>query len=357
MRGEGCAFRSSVHVRTLLLLPALSITVAACGSSASTSTSVTAPAAGRCEATIANSTGAFGPTGGSGTLAITVARECSWRAASPVSWISFTSAVEGQGDGTVAYRVAENVDPVARQATLAVAERQVGLAQAAAPCLYNVSPNTEAVAGAGGEAAVAIDTHPVCSWTARAEHAWASVSPSSGSGDATVTVTVTANTGAERPVSISVAGQLVSLMQRAATPAPTPPAPAPPPPAPVPPPPTPPPPTPPPPVPPAPTPPVPAPPPPAPTPPAPTPPAPTPVREIELDGEARRVSGACPALTFVLEGRTVYTTADTKYSRGSCERLQNGGGDDDDDDEREVEIVGTLMSDGRVRADRVRFDD
>jgi hypothetical protein len=354
MRGEGCAFRSSVHVRTLLLLPALSITLAACGSSASTSTSVTAPAAGRCKATIANSTGAFGPAGGSGTLAITVARECSWRAASPVSWISFTSAVEGQGDGTVVYRVAENVDPVARQATLAVAERQVGLAQTAAPCLYHVSPNTEAVAGAGGEAAVAIDTHPVCSWTARAEQAWASVSPSSGSGDAIITVTVAANTGAERPVSVSVAGQLVSLMQRPATPAPPPPGPAPPgptppapaPPAPPPPGPTPPPPTPPPPTPPAPTPP----------PPAPTPPAPTPVREIELDGEARRVSGVCPALTFVLEGRTVYTTADTKYSRGSCERLQNGGGDDDDD-EKEVEIVGTLMSDGRVRADRVRFDD
>jgi hypothetical protein len=75
------------------------------------------------------------------------------------------------------------------------------------------------------------------------------------------------------------------------------------------------------------------------------------VRPIELDGEVGQVTGTCPALTFVLDGRTVYTTADTRYSRGSCGRL--GGSDD----EIEVEIEGTLMSDGRVRADRVRFED
>ena len=60
------------------------------------------------------------------------------------------------------------------------------------------------------------------------------------------------------------------------------------------------------------------------------------------------VSGSCPALTFRLEGRTVYTSSDTRWSEGSCKNLKN---------KKEVEVRGYLMSDQRVRADRVIFDD
>lgn len=53
-------------------------------------------------------------------------------------------------------------------------------------------------------------------------------------------------------------------------------------------------------------------------------------------------------LTFTLQTRTVYTTEQTMFSRGPCRDLQSG---------REVEVRGMLMSDNRVRADRVRFED
>lgn len=53
-------------------------------------------------------------------------------------------------------------------------------------------------------------------------------------------------------------------------------------------------------------------------------------------------------MTFTLQNRVVYTTEQTMFLRGPCRDMQNG---------REVEVRGMLMSDNRVRADRVRFED
>jgi hypothetical protein len=72
------------------------------------------------------------------------------------------------------------------------------------------------------------------------------------------------------------------------------------------------------------------------------------VSPITLEGRARSVNGTCPALTFTVDGRTVYTTSATDYKKGKCSDLTKGGED--------VEVKGTLMSDKRVRADRVTFD-
>jgi hypothetical protein len=289
----------------------------ACGSSASTTSNVTAPADARCEATVGSSSVSVGPSGGTGTLSIGVARECSWRVASPVGWVTFTTPVEGQGDGSVGYRVGENPDPVARQAQLSVADRPVTVAQGAAPCRYAIGGAPEALSATGGQASIDLATHAVCDWTAASQSAWATVSPASGRGGARLAVNVSPNSGDARPVVVTIAGERVEMTQHAAsTPAPTPPAPTPP----------------------------------APTPPGPTPPvpAPVPVSPIELEGEIDRVAGSCPTKTFRLDDYTVYTTADTTYERGSCNNVGN---------DADVEYVrGWLMSDGRVRADRIRFD-
>lgn len=329
------------------------VAAAGCGSSASTSTNITAPTSNRCEATVAAPPSAFGPAGGSGTLTITVARECAWRAITPNAWVTFTSAVEGQGDGSVAFRVAENPDPVSRQASISVADRQVTLAQQAAPCRYTVSPPPTAITEKGGEAAITVATHAACQWTASAEQPWATVAPAQGQGPATIRVTVQPNGGPARETAVVVAGERVALQQVASTPAPPAPVPPTPTPTPGPAPPAPPPPTPTPPAPtPEPTPPAPSPTPPAPAPPPPTPPppvpAPVPVRAITLDDEVEKLVGTCPALTFELDGYVVYATATTEYQRGPCKNVRNGA---------DIEVRGFLMSDGRVRADVIRFDD
>jgi hypothetical protein len=331
-----------------------------CGSSASTSTTVTSPTSSRCEASVSSSATTYSPTGGTGTLTISVERECPWRAVSPVSWISFTSASEGQGDGSVSFRVAENAEPVSRQATLSVAERQLPVTQQPAPCDYEIGDLPSTLGNDGGTAQVDVRTHSACRWTASADAAWVSVSPASGTGDGRVTVVVAANGGtSSRIVTVTIADERRSVTQLAA-PAPTPvPAPAPtptptPPPGPTPTPspspaptptptptPTPPPtdPTPPPtdPTPPPPT---------DPPPPPPPPPGPAPGDILELAGVISGLEGTCPTIRFALAGRTVFTTAATVYESRACPSTRNG---------LAAEVTGTLMEDGSVRADRIRL--
>jgi hypothetical protein len=330
-----------VKIRTPLLIGAVAVMSAGCGSSATTSTSVTSPASTRCEATVSSSAASFGPAGGTGTLAIVVARECSWRAATTAPWITFTSAVDGQGDGSVSYRVAENGEPVARQASLSVADRQVPVAQQAAACRYILNGIPAAIAEQGGTAQIELVTHAACPWTAASQTSWATITPQAGSGSAQVRVTVVANSGAERPVTVTIAGERVTMTQRGPGSPPTPvPAPAPPEPSPTPSPtPTP-----------APVPPPPEPtPPPAPTPPPPPPPGPpTPVEEVDVTGLIANLSGSCPSWRFDLLGRVVFTTSQTAYERGSCQIMKNGS---------EVRVQGWLMSDGTVRADRIRYEE
>ena len=318
----------------------LSVSAIACGSS--TSTSVTAPSTTpeRCSATVGSSTANFGASGGAGTLSITVERECTWRAASQAAWIVMTSAAEGQGDGKVTFRVAENAEPVTRQGALTVADRQVSVAQAGAPCRFEVRPNATAIGAEGGELTVEVQAHAACTWTAKSEVAWAAVSPESGRGTAVVRVAVSRNAGAARPVTVVVAGRPITATQRPAdVPPPPPPPPAPeptptPPPAPAPVPP------------PSPTP-APAPPAPEPPPPPPPSPAPIPIRRIELSGRIGDVSGACPSIVFELRGRTVYTTSLTNFRKTGCGKIDRG---------TDLEVEGMEMSDGRVRADRVTKD-
>jgi hypothetical protein len=68
------------------------------------------------------------------------------------------------------------------------------------------------------------------------------------------------------------------------------------------------------------------------------------VKSIDLSGTVSALSGSCPALTFTIGASAVYTTPDTDFSKGKCSDMANGV---------DVDIKGMLMSDGRVRADKV----
>ena len=111
---------------------AVMMTLVACGSSSSSSV-VAALAPARCQVSITASTTSFGPEGGTGTLAVTVPRDCIWNASSQTSWISITSPPSGQGDAVLGYRVAPNGDPVTRRGDLAVSDTMFVLTQGAAP--------------------------------------------------------------------------------------------------------------------------------------------------------------------------------------------------------------------------------
>jgi hypothetical protein len=302
------------------LLFALAVVAAGCGSSASTSTTITSPTSTRCEANVSSSATSFGPSGGNGTINVTVARECAWQATSAASWVTFTGATDGQGDGTVGFRVGQNADPVARQAAVSIAGRSVSLSQQGPPCVYTLGSVPASISEQGGQSQIDLQTHAACSWTARSESAWASITPTSGSGSAQLRITVAANSGSDRPVVFTIATHQVTTTQRGA-PAP---APAPPPtPTPTPPPPS-----------------------PTPTPTPPPPSAPVPVLSVTLTGDVASLTGSCPNWTFSLGIESVFTTNSTNYERGPCTRMKNG---------ERITVNGWLMSDATVRADQIRF--
>jgi len=299
-----------------------------CGSSASTT--VAAPSAAissRCQANVSSSAPKFASGGGTGTLSVNVDRDCTWNATSQAAWIAITSAPSGQGDGTIGFRVSANGDPVSRDGVIAVGDKQVSVAQDAAPCQYQVTANASSVSSTGGEFTIGVHAHSACSWAAKSEVTWASVSPEAGRGDATLRVTVAANPGPVRTIFVAVAGTSVTATQSAASapaPVPAPPAPAPPaPPAPAP---------------------APAPAPtPTPTPPPPLP-LPIPVKPIELSGKAGAISGTCPSIAFQLKDRSVYTTAATEFRRVTCVQIKK---------DTDLTVSGWEMSDQRIRADQV----
>lgn len=397
-------YRSAAARPFAALLLASVVLASSCGSTAETTVNLTAPTAVRCQPALGAQSSSFESSGGTGTVAVTVARECSWTASVNAQWIVLTSGQEGQGDGTVAYRISENVDPTLRRGTITVAEQTVQVAQEPAPCRFTVAAGEVRAPAAGADLSVDVRTHSACTWTASASASWAAPAPSSGSGNAAVHVRVPANDGPLRTADLTIAGQRVAVIQegRAATPAPPPPAPTP------------------------------VPPPPA--PPLPGPPAPPPVQcvyqltsigagfeatggvgvvpvrttagcpwsaqssatwvtissapsgvgdgevryvvaenfstsprttaitigsqihriaqdraeEIELEGKISALSGSCPNLRFAVANRIVTTDRDTEFKSGKCSDARNG---------KDVKVKGFRQSDGTVDARRVEFED
>jgi hypothetical protein len=308
----------------------LGLVTAACGGSTSTRTSLTAPAGVRCQAALEPTAASFGPAGGTSTVSVAAARECQWSAVSGSAWVTVISGAQSQGDGTVTYRVAENVDPLARQGALAVGGHDITVTQEAASCRFGVSHDAaEPLPAEGGHALIHVQTHGLCDWTAASDVPWAAVSPAASRGAAAVRVSVDQNPGGVRSGDIVVAGERLGIIQRAGT---TSPGPSPPP---------------------APTPTSPAPPPapaPTPTPAPPSPPpdsSPLPVRRVEIEGRIQQLEGSCPSRTFRVGQALVYTTPATRYDDVTCATLRNG---------MSVEVEGMLMSDGRIRADEVERD-
>jgi hypothetical protein len=203
--------------------------VAACTSS---ETSVTAPSSQRCAVTVTNSMETVPASGGAGTITVAASRDCTWAASNGAPWIVLTAATNGQGDGTISYRVAANGDPAQRRSSIDVNNTAAAIVQEAAACNYTVTPSNAAIPAPGGNVAVRVQTNSACAWTAVAEASWARVtSGGSGQGDGNVTIVVDANGSAPRSARAVVAGTPVTLDQageQSTTPAPPPPSPPPP---------------------------------------------------------------------------------------------------------------------------------
>ncbi|HSK08230.1 MAG TPA: BACON domain-containing carbohydrate-binding protein [Vicinamibacterales bacterium] len=187
---------------------------AACGTG---STSIAGPTEGKCQISVTSFTRTFGPSGGSGTVTLQAARECSWSAASPTEWISFPDKTAGQGDGSFSFAVGPNRVPRARQGTIEVSGEKLGVSQDAAPCQFALEPAAVALSGAGGEALVRVSTLAGCAWTARSLVSWLTVTGgASGEGPGEVRVSAQPNPGPARTGDLQVAGHTIRVEQAAA---------------------------------------------------------------------------------------------------------------------------------------------
>lgn len=298
----GCVRR---RVRIGLSAVAAMLVVAGCTSSTSSSFS---PTASRCEIAATLSAASFASEGGAGTVAVTAERDCAWSIATDAAWVVVEGPSQGQGGTSVPYRVSPNVTPIPRRATVAIEARRLEVAQAGAPCRFQVDRSRIDFGSGSGTALVRVTAMNGCAWTAGSRDAWITLRATSGSGSADVTVGVAPNPAAARQGTVVVAGQTVTVNQSGAAssdplPPPTPPSP--------------------------------------PDPPPPSPPAePT----VNLDGRVSSSGGACPNVQFVLDGHSVRTDASTNYRKGGCRHVTNGAA---------LEVRGRRDTAGHVRAEQV----
>jgi hypothetical protein len=92
-------------------------------------------------ALISPTTQSFSANGGNGTINVVAATQCTWTAASNVSWATITSSSSGSGNGSVTYSVQPN-NGVARIGTLSVASQNFTLTQSATCATITLSPIT-----------------------------------------------------------------------------------------------------------------------------------------------------------------------------------------------------------------------
>jgi hypothetical protein len=306
------------------LVCSLALSAAGCAQS---SLSVTAPGSDKCQVSARGTPTSFPHDGGAGTLAITTTRDCEWTIRSEVEWIALDGgpARNGQGEAAIAYQVTANQVPVARLGAIVAASHRIQIAQAAAPCRFELSRPHEVVGPAGASLSIDVVTLTGCAWRATSQAAWIDVvSGASCTASGRVGLTVAANEGPSRVGAVVIADQTFTVEQQAGA-GPLPPAPDPP----------------------ALPPDEPDPDPDQPDDPAPDDPDPD-ADVIQLEGAVEGLAGSCPQVAFQLAGWRVETDSNTEFRDGRCRDLSNGD---------TVRVVGVVVPGGIVDADRLEFRD
>ncbi|HEX5474451.1 MAG TPA: BACON domain-containing carbohydrate-binding protein [Vicinamibacterales bacterium] len=184
---------------------------AACGGSGQTFTTPTSLT--KCAVTLAVGDSTLPANGASGHIGVTTERECQWTASSDAAWLSITAGASGQGNGTVDYTAAANVDPVARTGNVTLNGQRAPFTQAAGACRVDLSAASASFPQAGGAGSVDVHTSSaLCQWTASSDKSWIVLHATSGKGPGTVGFDVAPAT-APRTGAITIGGASFSVIQ------------------------------------------------------------------------------------------------------------------------------------------------
>jgi hypothetical protein len=156
----------------------------------------------------------FTSGGGPGSVSVTAPGGCNWTAVSNDSFLTITSGSSGSGSGTVAYTVAANSSASPRTGTMTIAGQTFTVTQSGVTCAGIISPTSASFPANGGTGSVSVPAPSGCSWTAASNDPWITItSGGGGTGSGTVNYSVAANTGSARAGTMTIAGQIFTIMQ------------------------------------------------------------------------------------------------------------------------------------------------
>jgi hypothetical protein len=198
----------------------------------------------------------MGATGGDAQAVLTTEDFCSWELPSPATWIAVTPE-RGQGTAEITLRISRNTGSARTEkvgvsgATIEVAQREAPPPSAPAPptpapptrvprppappvpdppvpepvppppatpaCTFSVaSVSFTDIAATGSAVQVDVTTQAGCEWRSQSGVEWLRVPGDTKTGSGRVEVSVAPNAGSARSAAIIIAGQSVTIEQRAA---------------------------------------------------------------------------------------------------------------------------------------------
>ncbi len=169
-----------------------------------------------CTYSISPTSQTFTPAGGTGTVSVDCGADCPWTAVRNASWIVITSYPRMTGPGAVNYSVSKNRSTASRTGTMTIAGNTFTVTQEGTPppCSYTISPRNQSFSASGGTGVIKVTTRADCSWSAKSNAGWISVSPAGGTGNGSVTFSVSPNTSRlSRRGTLTVAGQTFIVTQ------------------------------------------------------------------------------------------------------------------------------------------------
>jgi hypothetical protein len=171
-----------------------------------------------CSITLASSDLVFGAPGGRGSVRVQANNSaCAWSASSNAEWVTLGPKTSGAGDATVSFDVASNGSASSRGAAVQIAGQSVRVQQSGLECEFKLRSTSGGVPESGGTGSVAVMAASGCSWSARSNAGWVSItSGASGSGNAEVSYEAQANPDpAPRTAALTIAGIPFSVTQDA----------------------------------------------------------------------------------------------------------------------------------------------
>jgi hypothetical protein len=207
----------------ICILVGVAFLAQSCGGSTAVE-NVVGPDAARCQTSVSGQPTTVVADGGTVSVSVNAARDCTWTASTESSWMQL-STTSGQGSASLSVTVARNELPSARSGGIVVNDQRLTVSQEARPCTFDLQGTSARMSSDGGRGSFSVTAPNGCSWTATTSASWIRVIAGSGSGGGTVQYEVAANTGGPRDATITVADRQHSVSQvGAGEPAPAPPA-------------------------------------------------------------------------------------------------------------------------------------